>query len=397
MSLRWRALAPWVVVGTMGLFAPARSWAEPPPRVRVDAFTAAQASPEGFVMLQAEGHTPYAIDGEARLWAGTGEDDHGDVAVAMVRARSPDGLGEVRGGRMVFMTGAVRPMHLDGIWLAGHAPWGTSLEVFAGMPIEAGLTTSAYDWAVGQRLSQRVGEAGVLGVSLYEVRDGGAAADRELGIDAAFSPLKWVDGALVVGTDLIDPGIADARATAAVHGRAGRFEAFVSRRSPSRLLPATSLFSALGDVPSDSAGGAFTWRAAPRLDVLASFSMDSVAGELGAKQLVRGTLRLDDRGDGVWSLEARRQAAPDTSWTGARTTLRLPVRLVDTMFASTELELVRPDSPRDRGDYWPYGLVALGVRPKPWEISAALEASASPAVSSAWGGLIRFAGTWGGP
>jgi hypothetical protein len=387
-----------VCVGALiaALFAPDPALAEPPPRVRVDSFVSASPSPEGLVMLQAQAHSPDAVSGEALLWgSGGGEGADGDVAVAMLRARSPDGLGEVRAGRMLFMTGAIRPLHLDGVWLTGHAPWGTTLEVFGGAPIAARLTPSAYDWAVGQRLSQRIGTSGVLGFSLLEVRDAGVSADRELGVDAALTPAHWLDGALVIASDLLDPGIADARASAAVHGRAGRFEAFATRRSPSRLLPATSLFAALGDVPSDSAGGAITWRAAPRLDVFGSFSVDSIAGELGAKQLVRGTLRLDDRGDGVWTLEARRQAAPETSWTGARTTLRVP--LVDALFASTELELVRPDDPRDRGEYWPYGLVALGYHPRPWELSAALEGRASPTVQSAWGGLVRVAYTWGEP
>lgn len=377
-------------------FAPGRAAAEPPPRLRLDSFLDVSTSTEGLVRLQAEAHAPEMVSGEALLWgSGGGERADADIAVAMMRARSPDGLGEIRAGRMLFMTGAIRPLHLDGVWLAGHAPWGTSLEVFGGTPIAARLSTTAYDWAVGQRLSQRVGTSGVLGFSLLEVRDAGAAADRELGVDAAFTPARWLDGAVVVASDLLDPGIADARASAAVHGRAGRFEAFATRRSPSRLLPATSLFAALGDVPSDSAGGAITWRAAPRLDLFGSFSVDSIAGELGAKQLLRGTLRLDDRGDGVWTLEARRQAAPETSWTGARTTLRVP--LVDALFASTELELVRPDEPRDRGAYWPYGLVALGYHPRPWELSAALEGRASPTVESAWGGLVRLAYTWGEP
>lgn len=368
--------------------------ADPPSRARVDAYGSVQASPLGITMLQAEGHTPYAVDGEALVWAGTGEDEPGDVAVAMVRARSPDGMGEVRAGRMMFMTGAVRPLHLDGIWLAGHAPWGTTLELFGGMPISAALSPAAYDWAVGQRLSQRVGSDGSFGVSFLEARDGGATADREVGIDAAVTPLPWADGALVLSTDLLTPGIADARATAAMHGKVGRIETFVTRRSPARLLPATSLFSALGDIPSDSLGASGTWRAAPRLDLFASLTVDSIAGELGAKQLLRGTLRLDDRGDGTWTVELRRQAAPETSWTGARTTLRLPI--VDELFTASEVELVVPDIPRDRGRFWPYGLFALGYRPDPWELSAAVEGSASPSVTSAWGALFRFAGTWGG-
>ena len=49
------------------------------------------------------------------------------------------------------------------------------------------------------------------------------------------------------------------------------------------------------------------WRAAPRLDLLASGAGQSVGGELGGNAWMRASLRLDDRGDGSLGLELRRQ------------------------------------------------------------------------------------------
>jgi hypothetical protein len=76
-----------------------------------------------------------------------------------------------------------------------------------------------------------------------------------------------------------------------------------------------------------------------------------------------------------------------------RGTARLPFS--PCLAASAELELVVPDAPRGRGAAWPWGLVALRYRPEPrWEVTGALEASASPTAISSLSGLFRVAYAW---
>jgi hypothetical protein len=172
-----------------------------------------------------------------------------------------------------------------------------------------------------------------------------------------------------------------------------RVELFAVQRAPSHLLPATSLFSALGDVPSQRAGASLLWRAAPRLDLLGEGSGESLGGEPGAQALLRATLRLDDKGAGALALEGRRQSTPGASWTGVRGTARVPIgrRLA----GSTELEIVHPDDPRGRGSIWPWGLLALRYQPfLHWEVAGAVEASASPTALSSVRALLRAAYAW---
>ena len=173
--------------------------------------------------------------------------------------------------------------------------------------------------------------------------------------------------------------LSDARVSLAARVSSLRLELFAVRRSPSHLLPATSLFSALGDVPSERAGGSVFWRAAPRLDLYGEAACESLGGELGYMALFRTTLRLDDRGAGALGLELRRESTPHRLVLDRRARRRRASRSRRASAASTEVEVVAPDDPRGRGAVWPWGLVALRVKPEPgWELAGALEASASP-------------------
>lgn len=344
-------------------------------------------------MLQGEARAPTWLEAETVVWVGTGEYP-GDVLIAAVRARDPGGRGDLRAGRMLVSTGAIRPIHLDGVDATARAPWGTSVEVFGGMPVTLAYASRDYDWVIGQRTAQRIGKEATVGLSYLHLRQRGAIAYEELGLDAAATPLRWLDGAFSGAFDLARPGLTDARVS--LGGRLGgvRLELFALRRSPSHLLPATSLFAALGDIPSDRAGGSFLWRAAPRLDVTGEGVVESLGGELGGQLFLRTTLRLDDRGDAAAGLELRRQGAPDASWTGVRGTARLPLSRI--LAVSTELEIVVPDDPRGRGATWPWGLVALRLRPEPaWELAGAIEASASPTHVAEVGAIFRISRLWG--
>jgi hypothetical protein len=262
------------------------------------------------------------------------------------------------------------------------------------MPVVSGFQPRDYDWAAGGRLAQRVGQVATVGLSYLQLRQTGALAREELGVDGAVQATRWLDAAATAAVDLQSLQLSDARVSLAARFSSLRFELFALERSPSHLLPATSLFSALGDVPSERAGGTLLWRAAPRLDVLGEGAAESLGGELGAEALLRTTLRLDDLGAGALGLELRRESTPGASWTGVRGTARLP--LSKRVSASTEVEVVAPDDPRGRGAVWPWALVALRLRPEPrWETACAVEASASPTAVASVSGLFRVSYAWG--
>lgn len=385
-----------VVAAVAGVLVLSASASAQPLRLRADAYASAEPS-VGLLVLQGSDTELRWLDAEALVWTGAttlDENGAGDALVVTVRARDPKGRGEVRLGRFVMATGAIRPLHVDGLAARARTRWGTDVEVFGGAPVVPRFGTDAYDWVVGTRVSHRLGELVSGGISYYHQRDDGFLADEELGLDVAATPTRWLDVAARMAYDLVHPGIADANLTAAARRGAYRFEAYGARRSPSRLLPATSLFAVLGDVPSESLGAGVSWRAAPRLDVRASSGLRVVDDQVGMEATARATLRLDDRGRGALGVELRRDGVdPLSSWTGVRGTARVPVG--DRLIASTELELVIPDDSNGRGAVWPWGLVALAWRPASlWEASAGFEARSSPEHRYAVSGLLRLTRQW---
>lgn len=356
-------------------------------------------APAGLFTASIQARPTSWADGEAAVWLGGGGtygDRVGDVLVANVRLREPHGYGELRLGRMLIATGAIRPIQIDGASVTARVPRGPSLQVFGGAPVEPGFDTKLFDWALGGRLGQRIGEYGGVGVSYLQRRTEGRLDFEELGFDAALSPFRWLDASADVAVDLIRPAITSGRASLAVRYKMVRLELFGLRRSPSRLLPATSLFAAIGDVPSDQGGATFWLRAAPRLDLWTTGSVDSIAGNLAGRASLHSTLRLNDRGDGALGVELRRVWVPDNAgWTGGRLIAR--VQLGYRFQASAEFELVFPDEARDRGDVWPWGLGAVTYSPvvAPWfNVTAAVEAGASPTRESNVTGILRASATW---
>lgn len=386
--MKIRALCPTLIALALTALP-----AEAQYRLRADAYAAGAGTASGFLMLQGETRGSSWLDAETVVWLGTG-DTPANVLVASVRARHPKGYGEVRVGRMLVMTGAIRPAHVDGASVAARAPWGTGVEAFGGVPVSLDYTSRAFDWIVGGRVSQRILDRAVLGVSYLQRRSSGAVAFEELGFDAAITPVRWLDAAATAAVDVFRPGLTDARVSIGIRPlQTLRIEAYGVQRSPSHLLPATSLFAALGDVPSRRAGASVFFRVAPRLDLTGDGAVESLGGDLGSVGFVRATLRLDDKGARAIALEARRQSVPLASWTGVRVVGHFPFARV--LAIATELELAVPDEGRGRGSVWPWGLVALQYKPEPlWEVAGAFEASSSPSNIAALRGLIRVSRAW---
>jgi hypothetical protein len=396
-SFRSRVASAVGVAGVLGLASRADA---DPLRLRGDALAEAQgtSSPTGLVVLQGEDSVRSWIGVEGLVWAGWAGTPSatGDVLTLVVHLREPHGYADARAGRFVLATGAVHPVQIDGAHVVARAPWGSVVETFGGIPVVPRFGARDYDWLVGGRVAETVASAATLGVSYVQRRENGEIANEEVGADLAVAPARWFDLAAFGSYDLTSPGIAEARASAAVRWRDWRFELFGSQLSPGRLLPATSLFSVLGDLPSQTIGGTVRWRAAPRLDLLASGAGQDVAAGLGGNGWLRATLRLDDRGNGSLGLELRRVDVPGAQWTGVRGIAALP--LGKGFRYSNELEVVVPDNPDGRGAAWPWGLSALSWRSHGgWEVAGALEASSSPLRRYEADALLRLTYALGGP
>ncbi len=390
-----------LVFPAIGMF-PSTVSAEPY-RLRADVFAEAP-DPAGFVMVQAAAteRSALLVDAEAMLWSGVSVDAagapeaRGEAVIAAVRIRDPEhGLG-FRFGRLLFSGGAVRPLHIDGAVASVRTPVGLQGELFAGLPVAPRWPGRSFDWTVGGRATQSIGDVATAGVSYWQQRDDGVVAHSELGIEASATPLPFFALSSNAAFDTDRAGLVTARFSGILHDATNRLELFGVRRSPSLMLPATSLFAALGSFDGNELGTTGFYRVAPRLDLSATATVDVVADRPGTTQTLRAELRLDDDGRGAIGVEGRRASMPGASWTGARAWLRLP--LVAGLSASTEAEVAMPDVPADGGVAWPWLLVGLRYLPLRFlEAAAALEVGSTPAYSSSVGGLVRLSGTWSSP
>ena len=367
-----------------------------PLRLRADAL-ATTSSPAGLLVLGGEGTATPGLSAEAIVWLANArvfdEKTTGDVLVIDVRGRSKSGLVAGTLGRFVSTMGALRPVQIDGGSLRLRLPAQFDVEVMAGMPVALGLGTSrTWDWVAGTRVARRFGEYGSAGVAFAERRDDGRLATEELGFDAGFAIGKHDLGGRVA-YDVANPGVAEVAVTSSHRFGGVRVEAYAIHREASHLIPATSLFSVIGDVASQHAGTVVTWRAAPRLDVIADGGARFIDGDVGVDLTGRARLRLDDRGTSVITGELRRGGVGDDAWTGARATAR--VALPSSFTASTELELVRPDMDRGHGTLWPWALAALAYERGTWQGAVAVEASVSPEYSRRVDILAQLCTRWG--
>jgi hypothetical protein len=383
------------LVGAM-LLALAVPASADPLRLRADALASTRA-PAGLLVLEADAAPRAGLDAEAVVWmAGSRElDDRqvGDVLVIAVRARTADGRANGQVGRFVASLGALRVTHVDGASGLVRLPRRIDLEAVAGIPVQPSLATArSWDWYIASRASRRFGEWGSAGLAYGQRRDAGQKASEEIAADAGFVLGKRSDLGARAAYNLASDGLAEVMVTASHRRRAVRGEVYAIHRDASHLLPATSLFSVIGDVPSQRAGAVVTWRAAPRLDVIGDAGVRHT-GALGAELVGRARLRLDDRGTSLLGGEIRRSGVADDAWTGLRGLVR--IALPHALVASAELELVIPDVDRGRGAVWPWALGALGWQRGAWQAALAVEASATAEYARRLDVLGQLSRRWG--
>ncbi len=368
-----------------------------PIRLRADAL-ATTASPAGLLVLDAGGPVRAGLSAEAVVWmAGArtpGEDVAGDVLVIALKGQTRDGRLGGQVGRFVSTLGALRPVQVDGATLRARLPHRLDVEAVAGMPVPTtGLGNGrSWDWLVGGRLARRLGDYGAVGIAYTQRRDAGILYDEEVGVDAGVALDKRHDVGARVAYDLAHPGLAEISLVASRRKGALRADVYARHRDASRLLPASSLFSVIGDVASQRGGVAVTWRAAPRLDVIADVAARRIDASYGEELVARARLRLDERGASLLGGELRRTGGGDFGWTGARGMAR--IALPHHLAVSTELELVVPDHDRGRGRVWPWGLVATSWDHGPWSVAVAVEASTSAEYRYRVDGLVQASRRW---
>ncbi|MEJ7601815.1 MAG: hypothetical protein WKG01_28210 [Kofleriaceae bacterium] len=368
-----------------------------PLRLRADAL-ASTASPAGVLVLESDSALRSDLSAEALVWMAhartPGEDTTGDVLVIAIRARALEGRANLRLGRFVSTLGALRPAHVDGAATRFVLPRGFEAELVGGIPVMPGISTGrGWDWMVGARVARRLGDYGSLGVAYGQRRDRALLASEELGADAGIVITKRHDAGARVAYDVANPGLAEVALTTSYRRRDLRAELYGVHRAASHLLPATSLFSVIGDVPSRRGGAVVTWRAAPRLDLIGDAGARIIDDDVGPELTARALLRLDDRGKSALVGELRRSGVGDDGWTGIRGVAR--IALPRSLAASTELELVIPDHDRGTGAAWPWALAALTYDDGAWIAAVAVEASASPEYTSRLDVLGQLGRRWG--
>ncbi len=383
---------------TLIVVAVASTASADPYRLRADAL-ATTAAPAGLLVLDGGARLRAGWSAEALVWVAgdrtPGETTGGDVLVIALRGQTEDGRLGGQIGRFVSSLGALRPVHVDGVGARVRLPRRFDVEASAGAPVPPTLLGNgrAWDWYAAARVARRLGDTGSVGLAYGHRRDAGRLAYEELGVDAGAQLDRRYDAGGRVAYDLTKAGIAEVGLVASRRGRAVRTEVYARHRSPSSLLPATSLFSVIGDVPSQRVGTVITWRAAPRLDVIADVAARRIDDAFGEELVGRARLRLDDRGVSVVSGELRRAGGGDFAWTGARAAARVSIRR--NVVLSSELELVIRDDGDDRGRVWPWGLVAASWDRASWSAALAVEASASPQHRYRVDGLVSISRRWG--
>ena len=362
------------------LSSPRAAHADGHGEVGADALLSGRPS-EGLLVLRGGYRNSSVIDADALVWTGANADgSDADVLVVAVRVRDPHGLAEARLGRFILSTGAIRPLHIDGASALGRAPIGTTLEVFGGMPVVPELGPRPFDWLVGARIGQWLFDQRFgAGLSYLHRRQGGALADEELGADLSAAPLAWASLHAIASLDLTYDALSEARASVLLHGERDQLELYALQRVASRLLPATSLFSVIGDAPSTELGADGSWNAFPRLDLGARLALEALADELGYRGALRSTLRFADEGAprSEVRLELTRRELGREGWSGVLVSGEWP--LVRALRAHASLELVLADHPEDRGRLWPWARAGVSYELSAhWLFAAALGGRATP-------------------
>jgi hypothetical protein len=387
--LGW-SVAAWLVA--CALPAMARAQVQSPMGFRLESTGFGGVQPGmALLMLQGSGEAGSVVSADALVWGGIGtpgEVGQADVLVVALRLRDPEGRTAGQLGRFIVSPGALRPLHIDGASGWVRLPGDFRLEAFGGTPVVPRFGERAYDWAIGTRLSRALGDWGSLGVAYGHQRLGGSRADEEIGFDVGVHVAKWLDLNGRASYDLINPGFSEVLGSASIRHADWRLELFYTERSPSRILPATSLFSVLGDVPSRRTAATIDYRVAPRLRVSGVAGMRWIGDRVGESLQAKAELKLDDRGQSAIIVQGTRESAPDGQWTGMRAAARL--RLAEGWTAATEIELVFPDTPQQGGKVWPWGLLGIEWKvAEQWDLGLAVMSSASPQLLYRTDALVR--------
>lgn len=351
---------------------------------------------EGLLTLSSGLRNQELVDADATVWMFGDLDGHatGDVLTASVTVRDPGGLGRARLGRFILSTGAIRPVHMDGIYMQGKLPSGTGLELFLGSPVVPEFGSRAFDWLTGGRLSQQLWkERVVLGFSYIHQRDAGMVANEEAGADMLIQLSDAVSLRGVLSWDVTFAGLAAGELSASYVNDGTNVRAFAERRVASRLLLATSLFSVISDSASNEAGVDGYHQLFPRLGVGGRAAMQWIDVDdrrlWGYRLSARARLDLDAEGDGQATLQASRRGGLDAGYSGVYLAAEEPV--TEHLRAHAGVELVAADRPGDSGAVWPH--VNVGARftvTDELSLAGALMARATPLYRNEVLGLLRL-------
>jgi hypothetical protein len=243
----------------------------------------------------------------------------GDVDVGYVEAAIAEQRLTLRAGRQLVWAGAARVFQLDG----GSARWriwrGFYLDVYGGAPVVRRFGVKLGDVAAGGRASWRPTIDSELGLSYFEVLDGGRVAREDLGADARWSPMR-----ALAFTGYLIYAAPERRIAEADLGTTWQPFAMLDvrvdyrRTAPDLFLPRSSILSVFATESRDEAGGDVYAKILPRLSIEGDYHFIADASGFGQRGGGRLSLHAGRAFQTLLGVEGRALRIPGNGYTEAR-------------------------------------------------------------------------------
>lgn len=191
---------------------------------------------------------------------GQGDKFAGDVLLWTMAYASKDARFFTRAGRQFLFFGAGNATLLDGVSVAARPGLDFDISAYAGYVPRPSLHYDSDHFAFGGRIAYDPWDYGRIGLSFGGERDDGQWARANIGVDAAFRYLRWLD---ISGSMLFDffekhREIQEVRAVAAIiFDEDFRLSFDYGMYNPTGRLPKTSIFTVFTNTKYHMAGGEF--------------------------------------------------------------------------------------------------------------------------------------------
>ncbi len=248
-----------------------------------------------------------AISGWGRPALGDPRDGQltGDLTLAFVEGRALGKRLQLRLGRQLVYEGALRNLHVDGLYARGEVAGPVWLSAFAGVPVASRFGTKRGDFTAGGRVAARLGFSSEIGVSFLDELLRGRVARQDVGVDGLYV-IRKVTLSAYGSFSTPEQRLVEGNATAFWQARHGlSIGADYRRVAPDLFLPLGSIFSVFSEELSQEMGGIVVVEPLEYLEAEAEYHF--VSHEIGRGHDVGGGVRmsLGPNGESTVGLEGR--------------------------------------------------------------------------------------------